>query len=77
LPFQNRLKSQKANYHVRNALNLPTSCENLVRFGQLSRVLIAHFCTREKLAKIGMSDRTYLTDLNQIFSFGKHVGGDD
>ena len=51
-------------------------CENLVKFGLVTRELFSHFVPVkffwQKLVYLTDDLRTYLTDLSQIFSFDRY-----
>jgi len=81
LPFRNGLEYQNANGQLRSALNVATSCTNSVMFGEVTpkkRLLIFVLIFVKKLQKWAYPAnylRTFLTDLDQLFIFDRHVGG--
>jgi len=78
LAFQNGLEYWNGDGQLRSALNVSTSCTNLVRFGEvtLEKKTFAYFCTCvkkwHKLAYPAHYLRKFATYFNHIFSFGRH-----
>jgi len=80
--FLNRLEYQNADRQLRSELNVATSCTNSVMFGAVTpeKRCLFFVLLWEKLQKWAYSAdylRTRSTDLNQLFSFDRHMGDDN
>ena len=77
LAFQKGLKDRKSNLKILNGNDVNILCTKLVTFGPVTQELRGENCNfQDNRQKFDFLIKCW-TDLDQIFRFGRHMGGDD